>query len=222
MAPSILQWLLHTSISTVHLPFMDLSFNIPTKQGCIVGVNGQTVKVIGAEPFFGVDTKKFCDSGTVYFTNYTIGNDPVVSRTWDFGDGSPTTSTVDPTHKFLQPGLYSVSQSVTTQQGCSKTIYDTIRVYRTPDPYIVGDSIGCLNETLDLRGMLTVPDTAIILEVDIGEYQFAYTEYIDSPSLRAVIIPYILRPPTCWVAAIPPRRTCLFLIYQRLQFWKIR
>jgi gliding motility-associated-like protein len=131
------------------------------KQGCIAGVNGPTIKVIGAEPFFGVDRNKFCDSGVVYFTNYTIGNDPVVTRTWDFGDGSATTSVTDPVHNFQQPGLYSVSQSVTTQQGCSKTIYDTIRVYRTPDPYIAGDSIGCLNETLDLQGMLAVPDTAI-------------------------------------------------------------
>ncbi|WP_166437266.1 PKD domain-containing protein [Niastella caeni] len=130
------------------------------KQGCIAGVSGATIKVIGADPFFGVDRNKFCDSGVVYFTNYTIGNDPVVSRTWDFGDGT-TTSDPDPTHVFQQPGIYKVSQSVTTQQGCSKTFSDTILVYRTPDPYIAGDSIGCLNETLNLQAMLTVPDTSI-------------------------------------------------------------
>ncbi len=130
-------------------------------QGCLANVGGPQVKVIGAEPFFGLDRKKFCDSGIVYFTNYTIGNDPVVTRTWDFGDGSPTTSVTDPAHNYQQPGLYLVSQSVTTQQGCAKTITDTIRVYRTPDPYIVADSIGCLNETLNLQGMLAVPDTGI-------------------------------------------------------------
>jgi gliding motility-associated-like protein len=137
------------------------------KQGCIAGVGGPQIKVIGAEPFFGLDRKKFCDSGTVYFTNYTIGNDPVVSRTWDFGDGTTSTD-VDPTHNFQQPGLYSVSQSVTTQQGCSKTIYDTIRVYRTPDPYITGDSIGCLNTTLNLQANLKVPDTAITWKWTLG------------------------------------------------------
>jgi gliding motility-associated-like protein len=137
------------------------------KQGCIAGVGGPSVKVIGAEPFFGVDRKKFCDSGTVYFTNYTIGNDPVVSRTWDFDDGSTSTD-VDPIHNFTQPGLYSVSQSVTTQQGCSKTFYDTIRVYRTPDPYITGDSIGCLNATLNLKANLVVPDTSITWKWTLG------------------------------------------------------
>jgi gliding motility-associated-like protein len=141
--------------------FYDPYLMYSDKQGCLANVGGPQIKVIGAEPFFGVDQKKFCDSGVVNFTNYTIGNDPVISRTWDFGDGSPTTAVTDPTHNYQQPGLFTVSQSVTTQQGCSKTISDTIRVYRTPDPYIAGDSIGCLNETLNLQAMLAVPDTGI-------------------------------------------------------------
>jgi gliding motility-associated-like protein len=148
------------------------------KQGCIAGVGGPPIKVIGADPFFGVDTKKFCDSGVVNFTNYTIGNDPIVSRTWDFGDGSPTSSTSDPTHLYQQPGLYTVSQSVTTQQGCSKTIADTIRVFRTPDPYIAGDSVGCLNTALNLQGMLTVPDTVITWKWDLGNNNFPTTQKV--------------------------------------------
>ncbi|MCS3800028.1 PKD domain-containing protein [Niastella sp. OAS944] len=142
------------------------------KQGCIAGVDGPPIKVIGAEPFFGLDRKKFCDSGTVYFTNYTIGNDPVVTRNWDFGDGSTSTD-VDPSHNYSQPGLYKVSQSVTTQQGCSKTVTDTIKVYRTPDPYITGDSIGCLNATLNLLANLVVPDTAITWKWTLGNRNFS-------------------------------------------------
>lgn len=147
------------------------------KQGCIAGVGGPTIKVIGADPFFGVDRKKFCDSGIVYFTNYTIGNDPVVTRTWNFGDGT-TASDPDPAHIYQQPGLYAVSQSVTTQQGCSKTVTDTIRVYRTPDPYIAGDSIGCLNSTLNLQGMLTVPDTSITWKWTLGNNNFLSTQNV--------------------------------------------
>ncbi|WP_305068219.1 PKD domain-containing protein [Longitalea luteola] len=141
--------------------FYHPSVQYTDKQGCIAGVSGPPIRVIGAEPFFGVDRKKFCDSGMVLFTDYTIGNDPVVTRTWNFGDGSPTTSEQHPAHLYQRPGTFTVSQTVTTQQGCSKTIKDTIRVYRTPDPYIVGDSIACINETLNLQGMLRVPDTAI-------------------------------------------------------------
>jgi gliding motility-associated-like protein len=92
----------------------------------------------------------------------------VVSRTWDFGDGSPTTAILHPTHEYKQPGTYTVSQSVTTQQGCSKTISDIIQVYRTPDPYITGDSLACLNVTMNLQANLTVPDTAITWKWDLG------------------------------------------------------
>jgi gliding motility-associated-like protein len=148
------------------------------QQGCIAGVGGPPIKVIGADPFFGVDRKKFCDSGTVYFTNYTIGNDPVVTRTWDFGDGSATSSVTDPVHNYQQPGLYTVSQSVTTQQGCSKTISDSIRVYRTPDPFITGDSIACLNTTMNLQGNLTVPDTAISWKWDLGNNNSLTTQNV--------------------------------------------
>jgi gliding motility-associated-like protein len=130
-------------------------------QECQVSVGGPNIiKVIGAEPFFGVDRKKFCDSGVVYFTNYTIGNDPVVTRVWDFGDGSPTTGEENPVHYYDQPGTYVTSQSVTTQTGCSKTIRDTIRVYRTPEPILNNDT-ACINEPFTVRGLLAIPDTSI-------------------------------------------------------------
>ncbi|MBO9198947.1 MULTISPECIES: PKD domain-containing protein [Niastella] len=148
------------------------------KQGCIAGVGGPVIKVIGATPLFAIDKKKFCDSSLVNLTNYTIGNDPVVSRTWDFGDGSATSSDLSPSHFYRQPGLYTVSQSVTTQRGCSKTISDSIRVFRTPDPYIVGDSITCLNTTINLGGMLTIPDTVIYWKWDLGNNNTPTTQNV--------------------------------------------
>lgn len=141
------------------------------KQGCVAGVGGPPIKVIGADPLFGVDRKKFCDSGVVVFLDYTIGNDPVVTNTWNFGDGATSTD-IDPRHNYSQPGLYKVSHSVTTQQGCAKTVTDTIRVYRTPDPYITGDSIGCLNATLNLQANLVVPDTSITWKWTMGNRNF--------------------------------------------------
>lgn len=136
--------------------------------GCQVMVGGpSTIRVIGALPLFGVDKKNFCDVGTVNFTNYTIGNDPVLTRVWDFDDGT-TTSDPDPTHTFTQPGRYVVKHTVTTQTGCTNTITDTIRVYGTPHPVIVSDTIACINEVLALQGTLTVPDTAITWAWNLG------------------------------------------------------
>lgn len=136
--------------------------------GCQVNIGGpNTIRVIGALPLFGVDKKNFCDQGTVNFTNYTVGNDPVITRIWDFGDGT-TSSDTDPTHTFAQPGTFVVKQTVTTQTGCTNTITDTVRVYVTPEPLIEGDTVVCINNTLALRGNLVVPDTAISWTWDLG------------------------------------------------------
>ena len=135
---------------------------------CQITVGGpDAIRIYGAEPIFGVDRKAFCDSGTVYFTNYTIGNDPVVSSVWDFGDG--VTSTDEHTaHTFNQPGTYYVSLSVQTQRGCSKTLYDTISVYRTPSPVITAANPVCINSPLFVYGSLAVPDTAITWNWTLG------------------------------------------------------
>jgi gliding motility-associated-like protein len=136
--------------------------------GCQVRVGGPyTISIIGALPLFGMDRKTFCDAGTIYFTDYTIGNDPVVSHSWDFADGT-TSSATNPSHLFNVPGTYLVTQTATTQSGCTNSFNDTVRIYATPHPRIDGDSIVCIGNVLPLQGTLTVPDTAITWKWDLG------------------------------------------------------
>lgn len=152
------------STPSTYSPVLELS----EKSGCKVYIGvPQPIRVLGAEPFFSPDRKAFCDSGTVYFTNYTLTNDPIVSTTWNFGDGT-TASDLDPIHSYNQPGRFIVSLTVNTQSGCSKTITDTIRVYKTPVPSIQGDSIVCINAPLLLSGLLSVPDSSAVYNWNLG------------------------------------------------------
>ncbi len=155
------------------------SIYIQDKQKCLVGINGfDQIRILGAEPLFGVSNKAFCDSSTVLFANYTIGNDPVVSSVWDFGDGNISNAT-DPTHLYDVAGTYYPSLTVNTQAGCSKTLSDTVRVYGTPNPLINGDSIVCINELLLLEGTLTVPDTVTTWNWSFGN---GSTSNLQNPS----------------------------------------
>ena len=141
---------------------------IEDKFKCAVGIaNGNVIRILGAEPLFGIDKKAFCDTGTVLFANYTIGNDPITSSVWNFGDGSSSLIT-DPSHRYALPGTFYPSLTVTTQGGCSKTIADTVRVYSTPIPIITGDTIVCINELLPLQGSLVLVDTAIAWKWNFG------------------------------------------------------
>ncbi|AXY77553.1 PKD domain-containing protein [Paraflavitalea soli] len=136
--------------------------------GCQVTVGGpNTIRILGATPLFGMDKKTFCDSGTVIFTDYTQGNDPITSLSYDFDDGTTSTDK-DLTHRFTQPGTYVVKHIVSTQAGCTNTLTDTVRVYGTPHPVIISDTVVCINEVLPLQGTLTVPDTAITWKWDLG------------------------------------------------------
>lgn len=126
-----------------------------------------SIKVLGAVPLYATSQTAFCDSGTVFFTNYTIGNDPVQTRIWRFGDNTQSAD-LHPVHFYTRPGTYYVEQYVMTRAGCEKSIFDTIKVYGTPNPLIIGDSIACINEPLPLQGNLVTPDTAITWQWNLG------------------------------------------------------
>jgi gliding motility-associated-like protein len=155
------------AIPSYYLPSILLRDN----QACLASVGGPyLIRILGALPIFGKDKKEFCDSGTVYFTNYTIANDAIVSQTWAFGDGN-TAISKDASNFYSQPGLYLPKLTVSTQAGCTNSTTDTIRVYGTPHPIINSVDAICNNLIVDFKGTLQRPDTAIIWKWDFGNGQ---------------------------------------------------
>lgn len=133
--------------------------------GCIVtiGALGGNIKVLGAIPFFNMNEKKFCDAGTIFFTDFTISNDKPVNMAWDFGDGSTATGTVDdpntenPSHSYTFPGLFTPRLTLTTNSGCTENYTDTAYIYQTPHPVITLPNPSCINVPLQFQGSLTTP-----------------------------------------------------------------
>ena len=153
--------------------------------GCVVGVNSPgPINVYGAIPLFGKDKKEFCDQGEVFFSNYTLNNDPIISSVWDFGDGATSTAS-DPSHIFNTPGTYEVKLNVVTQNQCPSSFADTVRVYRTPVASITSRDTLCLNSSEQFNGVLAQPDTAIKWQWSFGnnsssQQQNANVTYIAS------------------------------------------
>lgn len=85
-------------------------------------------------PSFISDDTLDCGPVTVNFTNTTTGNN--LNFRWDFGDGSPTVTTVSPTHVYENQTLfisnYEVSLVVESNNGCRDTTRETITVYPEP------------------------------------------------------------------------------------------
>jgi hypothetical protein len=71
---------------------------------------------------------------------------------WDFGDGTSTTE-AQPTHVFQQPGLYSVTLTVTDPDGGSARAFQQIAVDRnTDEPIVRAGFRGGERPTLKLHG----------------------------------------------------------------------
>ncbi|GAB4499608.1 MAG: hypothetical protein OHK0052_14900 [Anaerolineales bacterium] len=62
---------------------------------------------------------------TTVFTDTSTGG--MLNFVWDFGDGSPLASEIDPTHQYAGAGEYTVTLLVTNTLG-SSTFTDTVRI----------------------------------------------------------------------------------------------
>lgn len=137
------------------------TFSMTDSVGCQVVLGPPLeIKVIGAQPLFGIDKKEFCDTGVVNFTDYTIGNDPVVSMIWDFGDGNSSTDQ-NPVYRYSKPGEHIAKLTVNTASGCTDFITDTIRVYQTPEVSINTLDTICINSPVRFNGILSLDDSLV-------------------------------------------------------------
>lgn len=130
-------------------PMVTTTFNFMVIDGCgtppayassTVTVHVLPPVIINAEPESG------CQPLTVTFEDLT--QPPSQGWTWNFGDpesNSNSASTSGPVHVYTEPGLYDVSLSIVTADGCitDTTMSDFIEVFPLPyasfvlDPEIV-------------------------------------------------------------------------------------
>lgn len=118
------------------------------------------VKVFGPRAGFGVEKIRGCLKDSAVFLDSTItapGN-PVVSWTWDYGDGNVTSYNATPfTHIYNNGGSYSVKLSVTDLLGCTDSITRFDYVARTEGmaDFISADTFGCIKSPVFFNNIST-------------------------------------------------------------------
>ncbi len=73
-----------------------------------------------------------CDPATVTFVN-TSGSNAPTTYFWQFSDGT-TSAVKDPTHTFSPAGIYNVTLTIITNQGCIDTSKFVVPAYITVNP----------------------------------------------------------------------------------------
>ena len=83
-------------------------------------INYITVFPSPAASFFANITTA-CVPATIQFTDQSsvpAGGGTITSWSWNFGDGSPNSTSQNPSHTFTNAGFYTVSLEVTSSTGC--------------------------------------------------------------------------------------------------------
>lgn len=134
-------------------------------------------------PVLTPDVVDGCMPVVTTFTNNAVGGN-IVSTTIDFGDGSNVTlnGTQPVTHEYENPGVYTVSVSMTSDVGC---IYDTvytnmISVYDIPTAYfdINPNPVGMFNPEVMLLNSSSPDVVTYQWNMPVAEPSSASTENV--------------------------------------------
>ena len=120
--------------------------NAPSWDMYVVKVDFQ---MAGVNAVASASANTICDSMTVTFTNTSNG----FQYYWNFGDGSPIDTNMNPTHMYPDTGTYVVTLIAVDSNSCNVADTTTLTVTVLPEPlaFIGNDTTVCgiLNMTLN-------------------------------------------------------------------------
>jgi large repetitive protein len=86
---------------------------------------------------FSVDEKNGCEDYCPQFNDFSStlpGSGTITNWTWNFGDNSSSSANQNPQHCYAVSGLYDITLSVTTSNGCHATHIDSALIHVYPVP----------------------------------------------------------------------------------------
>jgi gliding motility-associated-like protein len=96
------------------------------------GLSENTTSTVTVDEVDASFTHELVRNDAVQFENTSVNTNDVL---WDFGDG--TTGTNErPQHTYELPGTYTVSMTVTNDNGCEATVIDSVTVYPPLHVYV--------------------------------------------------------------------------------------
>lgn len=93
------------------------------------GISTETRVCVTSTANFTQDLTSVCPGLPVVFTDASsspLGNP--IAWAWDFGDGSPIDNNQNPTHSWTNPGVYTITLTMTDPFGCDYTANSSVTV----------------------------------------------------------------------------------------------
>ncbi|MFI5152401.1 MAG: PKD domain-containing protein, partial [Chitinophagales bacterium] len=168
----------HGDSLTTSVPFTTYTYNqagyyqpflrVIDTTNCSVIYPGPTPIIVDSvKARFVMDKNLLCEDGFVNFTDssFKMVGTKIINYFWDFGDGPITASGPGDSlinHFYSVPGLYTVKEIVTTQDGCTDSIVAQVKVVANPVIDIGGIISQCVPATLHFQGVVLAPDTSAL------------------------------------------------------------
>ena len=111
----------------------------------------------------------------IQFYNTTTG---ATVCTWDFGDGSPTTTVTNPVHAYANDGTYIVTLACVNANGCRDTLRETIKT-RLPIliPNVITPNGDAKNDSLYFKHLEDYPNSRIEIYNRWGNKIYENSDY---------------------------------------------
>lgn len=143
-------------------PVTTTTYTVTISNGC----NGQTVTsqqtvAVVQAGFVVAGNSTQCLTGNSFTFNNTGSSGPGINHTWDFGDSSPTESTVNATHTYSTAGTFTVTHTITSG-SCIQSTTETVDVVNSPTAIITGNSAYCTGSNTVLSAATSTPGSGTI------------------------------------------------------------
>jgi gliding motility-associated-like protein len=131
---------------------------------CTVSLGAQ---VFPTSVYAGFDFGTACANAPLQFTDTsTVTNGTISGWDWDFGDGQTSTAQ-NPAHTFTASGAYNVQLIVSSDEGCTDTIEQTVNVDALPNVQFALTN-ECINDLVSFDNQ--TPDAPpLIFTWDFGD-----------------------------------------------------
>lgn len=119
----------------------DVTLVATSNNGCkdtLIEPNFASATTTKADFSFPLDT--ICKGQTFQFNNQSVGGSQTI---WNFGDGSPTSTKWEPSHAYVNSGVYNVQLITYSSVTCRDTITKPIYVIEYSSMFSMDKTSGC-------------------------------------------------------------------------------
>ncbi|MEI6900834.1 MAG: PKD domain-containing protein, partial [Bacteroidota bacterium] len=115
--------------------------------------------VVNQLPVASFNADSVCLHSATTFTNTSVANaSGIFSYSWNFGDASPPNTQPNPTHVYLNYGLYTVTLTIVNTNGCTASATKQVLVHPLPIPEFTYTTPSCQGSAVHFTNLSsTVP-----------------------------------------------------------------